>query len=132
MDTRWSVCGRHFGESVFIGLIPLLGDLIDVALACKTIALSRQISGGLGLGTTIHMIINIIFDFFVGVIPLVGDVGDVLYKANTKNARLLEDVLRERYRVNKGGFAKSRSKPASRDLEKGIGAPAEPGAAVTR
>ena len=39
---------------------------------------------------------NIIMDFVVGIIPVLGDVADALFRANTRNAALLYEHLRER------------------------------------
>jgi hypothetical protein len=40
------------------------------------------------------MLGNVGVDFLVGAVPFLGDVFDVLWKANRKNARLLEQHLR--------------------------------------
>lgn len=42
------------------------------------------------------MLLNIAFDFVLGLIPLLGDLVDAVYRANTRNAMLLEDHLREK------------------------------------
>jgi Domain of unknown function (DUF4112) len=42
------------------------------------------------------MIANVGLDFLLGSIPLVGDAFDLAWKANLKNARLLEQHLRAR------------------------------------
>lgn len=52
----------------------------------------------LGFGTHLHMLINIAFDFLIGFIPLLGDLMDAMYKANSKNVRLLEQRLDEIYK----------------------------------
>lgn len=40
------------------------------------------------------MYINIMLDFAVGLVPFVGDVADALFRANTRNAVVLEKHLR--------------------------------------
>lgn len=41
----------------------------------------------------LEMLINIAFDFFIRFIPLPSDIMDAMYKANSKNVRLLEKHL---------------------------------------
>jgi hypothetical protein len=47
-----------------------------------------------------HMLFNVAFDFVIGLVPFVGDLVDMAYKANTRNALVLEDYLRQRGREN--------------------------------
>ena len=42
------------------------------------------------------MMFNVILDFLVGLVPILGDLADAAYKANTRNAIILENYLRER------------------------------------
>jgi len=39
---------------------------------------------------------NIILDFALGLVPLLGDVADALFRANTRNAVVLEEYLRKK------------------------------------
>ena len=48
----------------------------------------------------LHMLFNVGLDFVVGLVPFLGDLADMAYKANTRNAVVLEDFLRERGRAN--------------------------------
>ena len=43
-----------------------------------------------------RMYTNLMIDFAIGLVPILGDLADGVYKANTRNAALLEDVLRKR------------------------------------
>lgn len=43
------------------------------------------------------MFFNILRDFLIGLVPILGDLLDAYYKANTRNVRLLEDHLRDKY-----------------------------------
>lgn len=88
--------GIRFGWGSVIGLIPAIGDALDAMLALMVLKTCCQIDGGLPNGIKLKMLINIIFDFFLGIVPLLGDLADAMYKANTKNALLLEDFLREK------------------------------------
>lgn len=42
------------------------------------------------------MILNVAFDFVVGLVPFLGDILDIAFKANTRNAIVLESYLRQR------------------------------------
>lgn len=51
---------------------------------------------GLPAAIYIRMIFNIVLDFLVGLVPFLGDLADAAYKANTRNAIILENYLRGR------------------------------------
>jgi hypothetical protein len=55
-----------------------------------------QVEGGLPTNIRIQMLINIILDFMVGLVPFLGDLVDAVFRANTRNAALLEDHLRQK------------------------------------
>lgn len=55
-----------------------------------------QIEGGLPAGLKMQMLVNIVFDFFIGIVPFLGDLADAMFRANTKNAIILEKYLREK------------------------------------
>ncbi|PGG96742.1 hypothetical protein AJ79_09470 [Helicocarpus griseus UAMH5409] len=93
-------CGIRFGWSSVIALIPAFGDVVDVLLALMVVSTCSKIDGGLPSAIQMRMLFNIVFDFFVGLIPFVGDLADAMYKCNSRNAVLLEKVLRERGREN--------------------------------
>lgn len=77
-----------------------VGDVVDALLAVLVLRTCMQIEGGLPSNLRIKMFFNIIFDFILGLVPLLGDVADAMYRANTKNAILLEDHLREKGKKN--------------------------------
>lgn len=56
---------------------------------------AAQIEGGLPFFLKFQMLLNIAFDFAIGLAPFVGDLVDAMFKANTRNAVLLETYLRE-------------------------------------
>ncbi|KAK0385790.1 hypothetical protein NLU13_6967 [Sarocladium strictum] len=96
----FSFCGVRFGWGSAIGLIPAIGDVIDALLAMLVLKTCRKVEGGLPVGLQIQMVLNIAFDFVVGLIPFAGDVLDAVFKANTRNAILLEEHLREKGKTN--------------------------------
>lgn len=54
---------------------------------------ASQIEGGLPAALYSRMLLNIMLDFGIGLVPFLGDVADAWFKANTRNAWLLEDYL---------------------------------------
>lgn len=51
---------------------------------------------GLPASVKAQMMLNVAFDFVVGLVPFLGDLLDMAFKANTRNAIVLESYLRER------------------------------------
>lgn len=74
-----------------------------------------RVECNLGLATHLHMLINIAFDFFIGFIPLLGDIMDAMYKANSKNVRLLEKRLDEIYHPHADKDTKKRHRQSMLD-----------------
>jgi Domain of unknown function (DUF4112) len=82
----------RIGLDGLIGLIPGLGDLIGMLLSAYILFEAIQ----LGVPTTLllHMVGNIALETLVGAIPILGDIFDFAWKANRKNANLLDAHLR--------------------------------------
>lgn len=90
MDDRFTIPGTNikFGLDPVISLIPGAGDVASGLISSYFIVLGvRQ---DLPAAVIFRMGLNILLDMIVGAIPLLGDVFDVGWKANTKNAELLE------------------------------------------
>ena len=85
--------GYRIGLDGIIGLIPGVGDAIGGGLS--TWIFYQGVKQGVPKSILIHMLINIMIDFSVGAIPLVGDVFDFFWKANQKNAALLEQYRKK-------------------------------------
>ncbi|KAF2800194.1 hypothetical protein K505DRAFT_413117 [Melanomma pulvis-pyrius CBS 109.77] len=90
--------GFRFGWSSVIGLVPAVGDGVDMLLALRLIYLMRGVTGGLPNATLVWMVVNMIVDFLVGLIPFVGDLADAAIKCNSKNVRLFEEHLDKTYK----------------------------------
>ncbi|KAG9230069.1 hypothetical protein BJ875DRAFT_473218 [Amylocarpus encephaloides] len=88
--------GIRFGWSSVIAIVPVIGDALDALMALMVFRTCQQVEGGLPKSVATKMICNIFIDFLIGLLPLVGDLMDALYKANTKNAIVLEQYLREK------------------------------------
>jgi len=64
-------------------------------MAMMVLRTCQQVEGGLPSNIKAKMFFNIVVDFGIGLVPLVGDLVDALFRANTKNAVILEAYLRE-------------------------------------
>jgi hypothetical protein len=83
----------RFGLDSIVGLIPGAGDLVSSVLSGYIILTSARL--GVPPALIIRMILNLGVDTLVGTVPLIGDVFDVGYRANLRNAALLEKHLAE-------------------------------------
>lgn len=73
-----------------------IGDVLDAMMAMMVLRTCQQVEGGLPADVTMRMYLNIIIDFGMGLLPIIGDIADALYRANTKNAAVLEKHLRQK------------------------------------
>src|SRR5579862_3206759 len=97
-------CGFRAGWSSVIGIIPVVGDFIDLFFALYLIKICLRVEG-LPKSTVIdpsfqkltiqvsRMYANVAFDFGIGLVPILGDVADAIFKANSRNYSLLYDYL---------------------------------------
>jgi hypothetical protein len=69
-------------------------------MALIVVKTCMQVEGGLPTAIKSKMMFNVALDFLVGLVPFVGDVCDALFRANTRNAALLEAYLREQGKKN--------------------------------
>lgn len=133
LDTRMSInlCffKRHYGLSFWIGLIPEIGDLINLFISCWLCAQARKVKPGLGAKRTCFVMIWVLAGTFVGLVPLLGDLADACMMGNKNIARHLEERLDDVYNPNSkrnknlGGqgmkTVPSQLPPYDRDPEKG-------------
>lgn len=84
----------RFGLEPLIGLVPVAGDLLGLAITSYTL----QQAWTLGAPRPLlwRMVGNVAVDFLIGLVPGVGDLGDAVFKANARNLRLLEQHLASR------------------------------------
>lgn len=92
----FNVFGYRVGWSGLIGLVPVAGDFASVVFSLLLFKTAREIEGGLPWLLQLQILGNILIDFLIGLVPVVGDVIEVLYKANSRNALLLEKHLQEK------------------------------------
>ncbi|KAL2155852.1 hypothetical protein VTH82DRAFT_594 [Thermothelomyces myriococcoides] len=79
LDQRFHCCcfGVRFGWSAIIGLIPVIGDVLEIILSISLIREASKIKGGLPGHKRRLMLFYIVLDFLVGFIPFLGDLFDV-------------------------------------------------------
>ncbi|KAG7566884.1 hypothetical protein FFLO_01385 [Filobasidium floriforme] len=92
LDKGMNLCGLRVGWTFWIGIIPGAGDVVNAILNYLLVirlAKRAEIPGWL-----LHqMLLNNAVSAGVGVVPLVGDLVVAVYKANSRNAHLLEEYL---------------------------------------
>lgn len=91
LDSKFSIGGFRFGLDPIIGAFPVIGDIIGLILSIYLVWI------GLMMKIPDHevriMMGNVIFDFIFGLIPFIGDIGDFVFKANSRNFKILEKYL---------------------------------------
>jgi hypothetical protein len=77
-----------------------IGDVLDAFMAFMVVHTCGQIEGGLPQAVKARMYFNVMLDFGIGLVPFLGDVADAIFRANTRNAAILEEHLREKGKKN--------------------------------
>lgn len=80
----------RFGIDPIIGLIPGIGDWIGGLASLYFLVYASMLSAKTAV--LLRMLANILLDIIIGSIPLLGEIFDVGWKANIKNAELLQDL----------------------------------------
>ena len=93
MDDRFGIPGTkiRFGLDTILGLVPGLGDVVTGAISLLIVHHAWQ--SGASKFTIARMLGNVGVDFLIGSVPIAGDLFDFAWKANRRNARLLEAHL---------------------------------------
>jgi hypothetical protein len=81
----------RFGIDPLLGLLPGGGDLAGGVLSGYIILAAAR--AGAPPTVLVRMAANVLLDAVAGVVPLLGDLFDAGYKANRRNAVLLEEFL---------------------------------------
>lgn len=102
LDSSIPVPGTRFtvGLDALIGLVPVLGDLIGVALSSFIVAEASRLGAPRALLT--RMAFNVAVEGVVGIVPLAGDLFDAGWKANQRNVRLLGAWLDHPHQAQRG------------------------------
>ncbi len=85
--------GITFGIDPIVGLVPGVGDLAGAVMSGYIVLISARM--GVPPAVVGRMILNLGVDTLVGSVPILGDMFDVGFRANLRNAALLERHLAE-------------------------------------
>lgn len=93
MDSAFRIPGTDtsVGIEALVGLVPGIGDAAGAVVACYVPF--EAIRLGAPWTLVLKMFVNILVDAVGGSIPVIGDLFDVVWKANKRNVRLLEEYL---------------------------------------
>lgn len=83
--------GFRIGLDALLGLIPVVGDAVGVLISGYIVREAARL--GVPRSTLLRMVANIVVEGVVGMFPLLGDVFDAAWKANQRNARLLNEHI---------------------------------------
>ena len=85
------------GVEAVVGLVPVVGDLIGLAMSGYVLLEAQR--AGASKDVKRKMLGNVGIDFVGGLLPVFGDAFDAVYKANTRNTRLLKTYLEKELAV---------------------------------
>lgn len=91
MDNKYKVLGIRFGLDPLIGLIPVVGDIIPIAISLYLVRLAVIAQAPHNI--ILKMILVTTVDFLIGTFPIIGDAADFVYKGHDKNYRILNNYL---------------------------------------
>ena len=93
LDSAVTIPGTQvrIGADSVLGLVPVVGDLAGAALSGYIILASARL--GAPPSVLVSMFLNVGIDTVVGSVPVLGDMFDVGWRANMRNADLLEGHL---------------------------------------
>ncbi len=93
LDSALTIPGTRakIGLDSILGLIPGVGDLGSAAIGGYILMVASKL--GVPAVVLWRMLLNLAIDAVFGLVPFAGDIFDVAFKANTKNAALLERAL---------------------------------------
>ena len=94
LDAQFQVAGVKLGWDAILGVVPVVGDVVTALIGAYPLHIAHKHK--LGRMVQLRMAKNLLIDLAVGEIPLLGDLFDVGFKANLKNADLLERAAAKR------------------------------------
>ncbi|PVF97940.1 hypothetical protein CPB86DRAFT_674759, partial [Serendipita vermifera] len=95
LDKGFHICGIRFGWTFIIGFIPVVGDVAD-AILNYTLVVRKARQAEIPSWLLRKMLANNAVSAACGAVPVIGDIILGIYKANSRNAALLEEFLRIR------------------------------------
>src|SRR5690606_8538448 len=86
-----------FGVEAIIGLVPVVGDLAGMMLSVHVLVEAQR--AGASKAVKLTMLRNIEIVFIGLMLPVVVDAFDAIFKANTRNTRLLKNYLEKQREI---------------------------------
>ncbi|MGB3184178.1 MAG: DUF4112 domain-containing protein [Cyclobacteriaceae bacterium] len=95
LDSKYKLPGTkyRFGLDPVLGLLPVVGD--GVSFIISSLLVVQAARTGVSGKVLLKMTGNVLLDFIVGSVPILGSVFDFIYKANTRNIRLMREYYQE-------------------------------------
>ncbi len=92
LDNRFTIPGTKIkiGLDPILGLVSGIGDLAGASLSIYFMFYATRL--GAKSSVLLRMFMNIMADLTIGLIPILGDLFDIAWKANLRNAELLEKL----------------------------------------
>ncbi|PWN96961.1 hypothetical protein FA09DRAFT_331013 [Tilletiopsis washingtonensis] len=94
LDKGFHICGFKFGWTFIIGIIPGAGDIASAGLNYTLVLKPAKKGVDLPDWVVHRMVVNNAVSAGIGFVPLVGDIALAIWRANSRNAKLLEEFLR--------------------------------------
>ncbi|KAH9959609.1 hypothetical protein BC827DRAFT_1268673 [Russula dissimulans] len=92
LDKSFNLCGVKFGWTFIIAIVPVVGDALNLALGYFLVVRQARKSK-IPYSLTRRMMLNLAISASIGLVPGIGDILLAAYRANLRNARLLEKFL---------------------------------------
>lgn len=95
LDSWFTIPGTQIkvGLDPILGLVTGIGDLAGASLSVYFMFYATRL--GAKSSVLLRMFMNIMADLIIGLIPVLGDLFDVAWKANLRNANLLEKLEKD-------------------------------------
>ncbi|KAI0462831.1 hypothetical protein LJB42_003634 [Komagataella kurtzmanii] len=93
LDYLFNICGVKFGWNGVISVVPVVGDVLAAINSLLIYRLIFQLDNPVPWDIHFFILLNIIADFLFKLIPIVGSFVDIGFKANSRNAALIEKHL---------------------------------------
>ena len=93
MDDAVEIPGTRFrvGLDALIGLVPGVGDVAGGVTTAYALVVAQRL--GAPPAVLLRILWNVVIDTVFGSVPFLGDIFDASYRANRRNAQLLERYL---------------------------------------
>jgi hypothetical protein len=95
LDKHFKFCGARFGWTFIVAIVPVAGDALNSALG-YLIVVHQARKAKIPRALTRRMILNLAISTTIGILPGLGAILVAAYRANVRNARLLENFLAAR------------------------------------